>query len=387
MIIELQQTTASKVAQALLHGRQVAGSRAMGMVMTMVVVCEEKDFPAALDNATQAALEHPARIIFVVRRRGRKAQLNAEVRLGDGSPGEVVIFWVSGPVADHSAGVVLPLLLPDAPVIVWWPGRAPDVPATDQIGQLGTRRITDSATAGELLKRVEQTRTGDSDLAWTRLTTWRALLAAALDQYPAQVTAATVTASRNSASGGLLAAWLRNRLGVPVELRTGGRRGLSDARLVTAAGDVALTRIDESTGTYRVPGQPQREVALRRREVKELLAEELRRLDPDEVYAEVVNTLLELQDSPAATGSGRPATEPVERTARTKAPTRKTAVRKAPAQKTTAKKAPAKKATGKKTAAKKTTAKKAPAKKTPTKRATGSRKTTSAASSTRSRTR
>lgn len=45
MIIELQQTTASKVAQALLHGRQVAGSPAMGMVMTMVVVCEEKDFP------------------------------------------------------------------------------------------------------------------------------------------------------------------------------------------------------------------------------------------------------------------------------------------------------------------------------------------------------
>lgn len=200
-----------------------------------------------------------------------------------------------------------------------------------------------------------------------------------------------MTASRNSASGGLLAAWLRNRLGVPVELRTGGRRGLSDARLVTAAGDVALTRIDESTGTYRVPGQPQREVALRRREVRNY-SPRLRRLDPDEVYAEVVNTLLELQDSPAATGSSRPATEPVERTARTKAPTRKTAVRKAPAQKTTAKKAPAKKATGKKTAAKKTaakktTAKKAPAKKTPTKRATGSRKTTSAASSTRSRTR
>src|SRR3712207_7912674 len=29
---------------------------------------------------------------------------------------------------------------------------------------------------------------GDTDLSWTRLTPWRALLAAALDQYPATVT-------------------------------------------------------------------------------------------------------------------------------------------------------------------------------------------------------
>jgi glucose-6-phosphate dehydrogenase assembly protein OpcA len=34
------------------------------------------------------------------------------------------------------------------------------------------------------------------------------------------------------------------------------------------------------------PGQPERRVALHRRETPELLAEELRRLDPDEVYAE-----------------------------------------------------------------------------------------------------
>jgi glucose-6-phosphate dehydrogenase assembly protein OpcA len=34
------------------------------------------------------------------------------------------------------------------------------------------------------------------------------------------------------------------------------------------------------------PGQPERRVALHRRDTPELLAEELRRLDPDEVYGE-----------------------------------------------------------------------------------------------------
>ena len=38
--------------------------------------------------------------------------------------------------------------------------------------------------------------------------------------------------------------------------------------------------------TLRRPGQPERRVALHRRDTAELLAEELRRLDPDEVYAE-----------------------------------------------------------------------------------------------------
>jgi glucose-6-phosphate dehydrogenase assembly protein OpcA len=40
-----------------------------------------------------------------------------------------------------------------------------------------------------------------------------------------------------------------------------------------------------------VPGQPDRPVALRRRPIPELLSEELRRLDPDEIYEETVRWL------------------------------------------------------------------------------------------------
>ena len=59
--------------------------------------------------------------------------------------------------------------------------------------------------------------TGNTDLAWTRITPWRALLAAALDQHPEKVTSASVTAERISPSADLLVAWLSDRLRVDVE--------------------------------------------------------------------------------------------------------------------------------------------------------------------------
>ena len=82
--------------------------------------------------------------------------------------------------------MVMPLLLPDAPVVAWWPGEAPGG-AVDGRRSAGwpQRRITDALSAKNPVKAFEQRRAnhaaGDTDLAWTRLTHWRALLAAALD--------------------------------------------------------------------------------------------------------------------------------------------------------------------------------------------------------------
>ncbi len=71
-------------------------------------------------------------------------------------------------------------------------------PAEDPIGALAQRRITDAASArrpgAELLKRPAAYRPGDTDLSWTRLTLWRGLLAAALDQPPHEkITSAIVS--------------------------------------------------------------------------------------------------------------------------------------------------------------------------------------------------
>ena len=52
-----------------------------------------------------------------------------------------------------------------------------------------------------------------------------------------------------------------------------------------------MTRLDGRTATLAWPGRPDRMVALHRRDIAELLAEELRRLDPDEVYAETLDQI------------------------------------------------------------------------------------------------
>jgi glucose-6-phosphate dehydrogenase assembly protein OpcA len=196
--------------------------------------------------------------------------------------------------------VLVPLLLPDCPVVAWWPGAAPAIPAEDPIGRLAQRRITDAAAAQQPIRALEHRRTcyaeGDSDLAWTRITPWRALLAAALDLPPYDdVETVTVTGAADNPSADLLAGWLRSRLRVPVRRRTsppGG--GISSAVMERRSGRVELVRPDGKVGTLRQPGQPERRVPLRRRPVRDCLAEELRRLDPDEIYQAALQALTEV---------------------------------------------------------------------------------------------
>ena len=65
-------------------------------------------------------------------------------------------------------------------------------------------------------------------------------------------------------------------------------------------------RPEGDVATLTQPGQPDRRVALPRRNDPECLAEELRRLDPDDIYAEVVTTGLQLLEAAATpTGAAR----------------------------------------------------------------------------------
>ena len=63
------------------------------------------------------------------------------------------------------------------------------------------------------------------------------------------------------------------------------------AALETADGQVSLSRPDGRNATLAWPGRPERRVALHRRDTPDLIAEELRRLEPDEVYAEALRGL------------------------------------------------------------------------------------------------
>jgi hypothetical protein len=67
------------------------------------------------------------------------------------------------------------------------------------------------------------------------------------------------------------------------------------------SGNVELVRPDGKVGTLTQAGQPDRKIALQRRPVRDCLSEELRRLDPDEIYAETLKGLSKVVRGRAAT--------------------------------------------------------------------------------------
>ncbi|MFM9693047.1 glucose-6-phosphate dehydrogenase assembly protein OpcA [Streptomyces europaeiscabiei] len=296
MKFDLTDTTASKINKALVKGRRAIGTPAVGMVLTMVIVTDEENAYDSIKAAEEASHEHPSRTLVVIKRHARtpkdrtKSHLDAEVRVGaDAGTGETVVLRTYGEVSDHADSVVLPLLLPDAPVVVWWPVDAPQHPAKDPLGALAQRRITDMYAVENPLAALEQRGSsytpGDTDLAWTRLTPWRSMLAAALDQAKETITTAAVESEADNPSAELLARWLEARLGVSVERVLTAGPVVTGVRLGTAKGEIVIDRPEGPLATLTLPGQPSRTLALKVRPTSELIAEELRRLDADEMYA------------------------------------------------------------------------------------------------------
>ena len=301
-MIELTDTTSSKIAAEFIRSRTRAGSPAMGMVMTLIVVAPEDDATEALVAAKRASREHPSRVLGVILGDARgTGQVNAQVGSGDGWGGEIALIRLKGEVVKHAESVVLPLLLPDSPVAIWWPTASPADPAKDPLGNLAQRRITDSAGVSRgkstaMLTQCQAYAPGNTDLSWTRLTPWRALLAAALDQHPLKVTGAKVTGERISPSADLLVAWLCDRLKVEVERANSAGPGITEVTMDTKEGPIRISRADGRLATFTSPNRPDRPVALKRREIPALLAEELRRLDEDDVYAATAAKLVALHD-------------------------------------------------------------------------------------------
>ncbi|MEU5085732.1 glucose-6-phosphate dehydrogenase assembly protein OpcA [Streptomyces sp. NPDC021356] len=352
MKTDLTDTTAGKINKALVQGRRAIGTPAVGMVLTLVIVTDEENAYDALKAAGDASREHPSRTLVVIRRVSRtlrdrtSSRLDAEVRLGaEAGTGETVVLRLYGEVCDHAQSVVLPLLLPDAPVVVWWPVNGPLAPAEDPLGALGQRRVTDAYACEEpvreLAARAEAYTPGDTDLAWTRITPWRSMLAAALDQVTCEVRSVEVEGEEFNPSCELLAMWLADRLDVPVKRSLSAGPGLTAVRMDTSCGPVKLDRADGRLATLSVQGQPERAVALKRRETAELIAEELRRLDPDDTYASALRFGVERLDgsAPQATAEAAVAVATPEEEA-AKAPARRAAAK-------TARKTPTRKAAAK----------------------------------------
>ncbi len=293
MMIDLTDTTTRAVHDALTRAREQMGGPTTGMVLNLIIMTDESAQYDAVRAASQAGREHPCRVLGVIARDpAAESRLDAEIRTGEGAPGQTVLLRMYGPMGRHADSVVMPLLVPDTPVVTWWPRNGPEVPSGDPLGLLAQRRVTDAAAEPEpaeaLAALAAGYRPGDTDLSWTRATTWRSVLAATLDQPHGEITGGSVTAAPRNPSADLIAAWLTQRLKAPFTREVSGGPGITEVHFAVSDGDISIARTDGRTAILSRPGQHDRRVALHRRDTSELMAEELRRLNPDEIYGETL---------------------------------------------------------------------------------------------------
>jgi glucose-6-phosphate dehydrogenase assembly protein OpcA len=260
---------------------------------------------------------------------------------------EQITIEARGAAVARVPGTVLPLLVPDVPVMLWWPRGEPfDSPIFSRMCDLADRIIVDSASfaapeAGlPRLSALLAERKAVSDLAWARLTPWRELIAQffdapamlphleAIERVVVEVEARTgEPADRTQAF--LLVGWLGARLGwrpvardheddsvtqlaltrpdggqVAVELRPVEPKDDALEQLATCALECGRTRFsvgradapDAAVARSEVEGmQPmQRVVRLQRMDEAALLAEELRLRGRDHTFEGALRLATEL---------------------------------------------------------------------------------------------
>ena len=333
MIVDLPSSTTSAVNKKLVELRESGGVLALGRVLTLVIITDDG---GGIEDAIEAGQRRQPRAPVPGDRAGprpapgrRRGWTRRSGSAATPGPARSIVLRGYGALAadEAGAGMVMPLLLPDAPVVAWWPGEAPAVPSEDPVGKLAAapdhrravgeepgRRRSSSAAANHVAGRHRPDvdpahpvagaarhragrcrRTSRSPRRrWParpsrrRRTCWPA-------GWPAGSDVQGQALARRRRAPGMVSVRLERRSG-PVELRPPGR-----AR----------------SGTLRQPGQPDRLVALARREVRDCLAEELRRLDPDEIYGAA---LAGVGQSRAA-GRRRPRSSPAKPSAGRRRPT------------------------------------------------------------------
>jgi glucose-6-phosphate dehydrogenase assembly protein OpcA len=301
LIVDLPATTVSQISKSLVQMREQGGAVALGRVLTLIIQTDSENAETAIDAANSASREHPSRIIVLVDAdQDSAAKLDAEIRVGgDAGASEVVILRPFGEAATHPQSLVMGLLLPDAPVVAWWPNAAPAVVSESPIGKIATRRITDAlnqADPAKFLRNLSKTYApGDTDFSWTRLTLWRAQLAALLDQPPYDaIESVDMIGDLNNPSVLLLAAWLKVQLDCEVNTEhredTAGVKAVYLVRLNRKATNIEILRDQSNMASLSQTNQPPKELSLPVRSLRDCLAEDLRRLDPDLAFEKVLTT-------------------------------------------------------------------------------------------------
>jgi glucose-6-phosphate dehydrogenase assembly protein OpcA len=221
-------------------------------VLNLIVVTDEESAPEITASVSRLAGRHPARAVVCIS--DPEGEWNVDVGLsaychargGGGAQvcAEQVTIHAEGPPARHLESLARPLLIPDLPVFLWYPGEfSPRSPEFAAMADLADRVIVDSAASEnheaclrEIAALVEDPATpAIGDLQWVGLSPWRSLLA---DTFGAPERAGDLEKIESAevlyAPGGenralLLLGWLASNLGWKPEgaSRNGGGRNIT----------------------------------------------------------------------------------------------------------------------------------------------------------------
>jgi len=175
------------------QGQEESGQGVLrACTMTLVVLAEESEDVSNLGETLAALMpEHPARAI-VIRLRGTaeralSERVYAQCWMPFGQRRQICCEQVEIMASDAALAdlpsVVLPLAVPDLPLILWCrSARVLARPEFRQLTEMATRTIVDSSGFADAKPALEWL-TGMvasgllvGDLAWTRLTRWREML-------------------------------------------------------------------------------------------------------------------------------------------------------------------------------------------------------------------
>ena len=138
MIIPLPNTTTREISKKLVEAQEHY-TLTTGRVLTLIVAArEDDDLENILASVRDASHEHPSRVLVVVTGDPQAdTHLDAQLRVGgEAGASEMVIMKLHGALANQDEAVVTPLLLPDTPLVAWWPTLCPPDPASSSVGKL-----------------------------------------------------------------------------------------------------------------------------------------------------------------------------------------------------------------------------------------------------------
>jgi glucose-6-phosphate dehydrogenase assembly protein OpcA len=226
--------------------RKRAPSRAL--TATVIVVGPSDRLAPCADAMEQLGMTGSVRSIFITE--GEQPSPTARV-----TETSIVIAGLAPRFLNNA---VAALRLSSLPALVWWRGGS--IESLTDLAALADRLVLDTEAPGEIWARAGDLveHTAMTDLRWTRLTRWRALLAHIFDLPQVRRAAPTITRLTIEAAdlpcARLFAGWLRSSLGWTAAVATDitsatptDRQPLE--RAVLTGGDVTITLQVRSTRT------------------------------------------------------------------------------------------------------------------------------------------